>query len=290
MKNIFKQMLPFVMVFSTAVFLLYACRKEGAIAGIPEGKSKLSVYLTDGPLDFQHVWVDIQGIYVKVDSCRRNHDDDHWGPGCNDDHDSLESRCEYWDTLAINPGVYDLLALRNGVDTLLASGYVSAGKIERIKFVLGTNNSVMADSITYPLNLQHNQSYIFVNIGREHLDSIAANNFQLWLDFDLSRSVKFRNGQYYLRPVLKPFGRHSFGEIEGKVRPVRAHGLIRAFSGTDTSYALAWNEGEFKIRGLRPGTYSLHIAGINGYRDTLITNIQVQRNEDTDLGLIRLQQ
>lgn len=290
MKNVFKRITPFIVVFVSAVVLLYSCQKEAALNGIPEGKTKLSVYLTDGPLDFQHVWVDIQGIYVKVDSCRRHDDDDHWGPGCNDDHDSLGSSCEYWDTLAINPGVYDLLALQNGVDTLLASGYVSAGKIERIKFILGNNNSLMVDSVTYPLILQNNQHYIFVNVGREHLDSVSANNFQLWLDFDLARSIRYTNGQYYLRPYLKPFGHHSFGEIEGKIRPVHTHGMITAYNDTDTAYARPWNEGEFKIRGLRPGTYNLFVEGINGYRDTLITDIQVQRGRDTKLGVITLHQ
>lgn len=291
MKNSVFRALPFLAVVLLSVVLLYACQKEAKLDAIPEGKAKLSIYLTDGPLDFQHVWVDIQQIAVKVDTCRRHHDDDHWGPGCNDDHDSLSGRCEYWDTLAINPGVYDLLALRNGVDTLLASGFVINGKIERIKFTLGTNNSLMADSVTHPINLINNQTYIFVNVGREHLDSISSNNFQLYLDFDLSRSIRYTGGQYWLKPYLKPFGRHSTGEIEGKVRPVHSHGLIKAYSSTDTAYARPWDhEGEFKIRGLRPGTYSLFIDGINGYRDTTITNITVQRGEDTELGIIRLQQ
>jgi len=292
MKNVFGRIVPLFVVLASVMFVLYACQKEAKMEQIPDGKAKLSVYLTDGPLDFQHVWVDIQSIAVKVDTCRRNGDDDdhHNNPGCDDDHDAIYGRCQYWDTLAINPGVYDLMALRNGVDTLLASGFLINGKIERIKFTLGTNNSLMVDSVTHPIRLINNQQYIFVNVGRDHLDSISSNNFQLYLDFDLARSVKYINGQYWLRPYLKPFSRHSFGEIEGKVRPVRSHSLIKAFNDTDTAYARPWSEGEFKIRGLRPGTYNLFIDGINGYRDTLITNITVQRGEDTELGVIRLQQ
>ncbi len=291
MKNVFGRFAPVFVVLAGSLLFLYSCQKEANLNGVPEGKAKLSIYLTDGPLDFQHVWVDIQSIAVKVDTCRRNGDDDHHnGPGCDDDHDSLSNRCEYWDTLAINPGIYDLLALRNGVDTLLASGFVINGKIERIKFTLGTNNSLMVDSVTYPISLINNQQYIFVNVGRDHLDSISSNNFQLYLDFDLARSIRFTGGQYWMRPYLKPFSRHSFGEIEGKVRPVRAHNLIKAFNATDTAYARPWSEGEFKIRGLRPGTYSLLIDGINGYQDTLINNIQVERGQDTELGVIQLRQ
>jgi|CXWL01.1.fsa_nt_gi hypothetical protein len=286
------KLLFFPLLVIAASLFFYACQKEASSGGnnIPAGKTKLSVFLTDGPYDFQKVLVDIQRIEVKIDTCRRHDDDDHDGPGCDDDHDSLSSRCEIWDTLDIRQGVYDLLTLRNGVDTLLASGFILNGKIERIKFTLGNNNSVMVDNVMHPLHLFNNQHFVYVNIHREHLDSISANNFQLFLDFDLSRSIKIIGGEYWLKPVLKPFGRHSSGEIEGKVRPVHSFGTIKAFNATDTAFARPEDEGEFKIRGLRDGTYSLFIDGINGYQDTTINNIMVRRGRETELGLIRLHQ
>ena len=276
-----------------AFIIFLSCQKEASNSAnieTPAGKTKLSVYLTDGPLDFQQVLVDIQRIEVKLDTCRKNDDDDRDGRGCDNDHDSLQSHCEIWDTLDIRPGVYDLLTLRNGVDTLLASGFILNGKIERIKVTLGTNNSVTVDSVIHPLQLLGNQNFVYINIHREHLDSISSNNFQLFLDFDLSRSIRIINGDYWLKPVLTPFGRHSSGEIEGKVRPVHSHGLIKAYNATDTAFAMPRNEGEFKIRGLKEGTYSLFIGGINGYSDTTISNISVQRGRETELGTIQLHQ
>ncbi len=272
------------------VFLVYACQKDvsGDLNSVPAGKSKINIYLTDGPMDFQQVLVDIQAIDVKVDTCRRPGDDDHDGPGCDDDHDSLSSHCEIWQSIPIHPGVYDLLTLRNGTDTLLASAFVFSGKIERIKVTLGNNNSVLVDSVSHPLHLVNNQNFIFVNIHREHLDSISNSNFNLYLDFDLSRSIRLINGEYYLRPNLLPFGHHSTGEIEGKIRPVHSFGMIKAYNNTDTAFARPEDQGEFKIRGLHEGNYSLFIDGINGYRDTTITNINVQRGRDVNLGLIRL--
>lgn len=280
-----------VAMFAMSIVFL-GCQKEMSMedAAIPPGNAKLSIYLTDGPLDFQKVLIDIQRIEVKLDTCRRNHDDDHDQPGCDDDHDQYNSNCEIWDTLNINAGVYDLLTLRNGVDSLLASGFVVNGKIQRIKFTLGNNNSVMVDSVVYPLQLLNNQHFVYVNIKREHLDALASNNFHLYLDFDLMRSIKLINGQYWLKPVLKPFGRHSTGEIEGKVRPPHAYGTIKAFNATDTFFARPADEGEFKIRGVRPGSYSLFIDGINGYQDSTITNITVSQNRKTDIGRIVLRQ
>lgn len=284
--------LLFIAFMITATALFYSCQKDvSKSTDIPAGQSKLSVYLTDGPYDFQQVLIDVKGIMVKVDTCEHNQ---NWGngfyPGCDDHHDSLEKSCEYWDTLDVNPGVYDLLTLRNGVDTLLASGFVLNGKIERIKLVLGDNNSIMVDSVVHPLKLVNNWNFVFVNIGRDHLDSLSSNNFQLYLDFNLSRSIVYFGGNYWLLPVLKPFGKHSTGEIEGKIRPVHSYGTVYAFNDTDTSYARPFSQGEFKIRGLKEGTYSLFINGANGYRDTTITGIEVRRGRDTKLGTIQLTQ
>ncbi|MBK5269884.1 MAG: DUF4382 domain-containing protein, partial [Bacteroidia bacterium] len=180
----------------------YSCQKDisSNSSNIPAGKNKLSVFLTDGPNDYQSVLIDIQQIEVKIDTCRHNSDEDHDGPGCDDDHDFRSSNCEIWDTLDVNPGVYDLLKLRNGIDTLLASGFILNGKIERIKITLGNNNSVLVDSVSHPLHLLGNQNFVYINIHREHLDSISSNNLQLFLDFNLDRSIKIINGEYWLKP------------------------------------------------------------------------------------------
>ena len=292
MKTKFR-LLSAAVIALTAFFVFYSCQKDssmGSNTSIPPGEMKFSVMLTDGPTDYQKVLIDIQSIAVKVDTCQRNGDPDHDDPGCDDHHDQIASHCEYWDTLDIHPGVYDLLSLRNGLDTLLASGFLINGKIERIKFTLGNNDSVMVDSVMHPLNLINHFNYVFVNIHREHLDSLSSNNFQLYLDFDLDHSIWYFGGQYWLSPVLRPFSTHSFGSIEGKIRPVHSFGMIKAYNATDTAFAMPWDEGEFKIRGLQPGTYSLLIPGKNGYQDSTINNITVNKGRETNVGTIQLHQ
>lgn len=280
-----------LLVLFSASLLVISCQKEtSGNTDIPQGQTRYAVYLTDDPTDFDNVFVDIRKVEVKLDTCRSNDDDDRERPGCDDDRDSADVNCHVWQTLNINAGVYDLLQLRNGMDTLLASGLALNGKIERIKITLGTNNSVVVDSVTYPLQLVNNQDFVFVNIKKDNLDAVTPNNLQFFLDFSLSHSIRYFNGAYWLKPVIKPFGRNSTGEIEGKIRPVHAHGLIKAYNATDTFYARSWQEGKFKIRGLRPGTYAVFIDGTNGYRDTTITGIEVNRRDDTDLGTIQLHQ
>lgn len=280
-------LLPVVIV----MMILFACQKDVSNNYVNNSaKNRLSIFLTDGPNDYQQVKVEILGIAIKIDTCRGNGDDDHDSQGNNDDHDSTREKCDIWDTLQIHSGIYDLLTLRNGLDTLLASGFLVKGKVERIKLTLGTNNTVMVDSVVHPLHLINNQNWVYVNIHREHLDSVSSNNLQLFLDFDLARSIRIINGEYWLKPKLKPFGKHSSGEIEGKIRPVHSFGLIKAYNSTDTGFAMPYDEGEFKIRGLKEGVYSLFVDGINGYRDTTINNISVRRGKETDLGRITLTQ
>ena len=292
-----KQLKWLFLAFIASVLVLVACQKDinGKSDDIPAGQSKLKVYLTDGPNDFQKVLIDIQQIVVKVDTCdsqgRHDDDDDHHDGDHHDDDDDHDSKdCDVWDTLSINPGVYDLLSLQNGVDTLLASGYIPNGEVKKIKFVLGTNNSVLVDSVSYPLNLRDGVNFVILKINHHtDIDSLTACNLELFLDFDLSRSIKFINGKYWLKPVLKPFCRGGYGEIEGKIRPVNSHGMVAAINGTDTTFARPdKKEGEFKIRGLSAGTYSLYVDGINGYRDTTITNIIVRKGKETELGKIEL--
>ena len=292
--------LSIIFIASTIIFL--SCQKEAGNENIPSGMNKLSVYLTDGPLDYDHVYVDIRSIAVKLDTCRRqgNGDDDdhdeHQGHqhGCDDDNDTIYSNCQVWDTLDINPGVYDLLALSNGADTLLASGFLLQGKILRIKFTIGDNNSVVVDSVTKPLRIIGNQRTVYVNIRREHLDSLSPNNLRLILDFNLKRSIFYAGGQYWLKPYLKPFGLNATGQIEGELAPERSWRSVKAYSDVDTGYAYRngrhHGRDEFKIRGLKAGTYSLFIEGRNGYRDTTITGIVVQRGRKTEVDDITLHQ
>src|SRR6516164_9375025 len=114
---------------AAGIFLFFACNKENSSnsnANIPPGKSQLSVYMTDGPVDFYKVLIDIRQVAVELDTGSAQGDDDH------DDHKSV-----IWDTLTITPGVYDLLQLRNGTDTLLGSVVYPSGKILKVRVWLG---------------------------------------------------------------------------------------------------------------------------------------------------------
>jgi hypothetical protein len=276
MRNLFK----YVMIVAAGAIVFYACSKDKSdSSNVPSGKQQLNLYLTDGPTDFfDKVNIDIQSVKVLVDTCdksRRRRDDD-------------SVQCKVWDSLTIKPGVYDLLSLRNGIDTLLAGGMVTDGSIRRIVITLGTNNSIVKDSVNYPLNLLSGQTITIKLYGNEW-ENFATGHYRLWLDFDCGRSiVQLRNGQFNLMPFIRAFIVKESGAVKGIIRPVDSRSIVTVFNATDTAYALPFNNGEWKVRGLNTGTYSVFINGGNGYQDTTINNVSVTVGKETNLGTITL--
>lgn len=270
----------------SAAVLLVACSKDKSSADqpVPAGKQAVSLYLTDEPGYFDHVYVDIQSVQVLVDTCDK--DDNNWGEW-NQGSDS----CRVWEDLQIQAGVYDVLALRNGIDTLLAQGTISEGKVKKIKIQLGTRNSLVKDSTTYPLSLPGGQesATIVLSLKGNEWDKYASGRCRLWLDFDVQRSiVQVRNNTFYLKPILHWFIMKTTAAVSGVVKPLNAYAVISVFNGSDTAYALPGRNGEFKVRGLAAGTYSVFINASNGYQDTTITNVQLEAGDTRNLKTIQL--
>jgi hypothetical protein len=115
-----------------AALFIFACNKTSSTKSnstIPAGQSQLSVYMMDGPIQMDSVLLDITQVRVEVDTATTEGAADNpnqwdanycgWGRG-------PSNKSLVWDTLSITPGIYNLLALRNGTDTLLTSSH-SAG-------------------------------------------------------------------------------------------------------------------------------------------------------------------
>jgi hypothetical protein len=166
MKN--KHLVMILAIFSLISF--YSCTKDNS------GNTDLSVKLTDAPAAFDAVNVDVREVRV-------NFRDDSTG----------------WINLNTNAHVYNLLALQ-GVDTLLASGTVTAGNLKQIRLILGTDNSIVVGGISYPLMIPSgSESGLKININKK----ISEGSDSLVIDFDAALSVKLEPGGYKLRPVIK---------------------------------------------------------------------------------------
>lgn len=275
-------------------FVIVSCQKETSTSTTaPAGKQSVAVYLNDDPVpNLLKVLVDIRYVEVKVDTGNVHHDDDYY----NDDHDGdndhqHHDRYGRWDTLSITPRVYDLLKLKNGVDTLIANAYANAGKITKVRITLGINNTVWTDSTySFPLTLCDNNPYLYIKIKSNSIESLPNGQIRIRIDFDVAKSIEFENGIYCLRPQLRSYCDNNTGKIEGIVKPREAHALVKVFNNTDTAYAMPEEDGEYKIRGLKPATYSVLFKATTPYRDTTVNNVQVTAGQKTTIPLITLHQ
>jgi hypothetical protein len=186
-----------------------------------------------------------------------------------------------------------LLDLSNGADTLLATGLTLTGRINKLKLVLGNNNSVVIDSVSYPLTLWNNNHNVIIQVKGHDIIEITPNDLQLWLDFDAGGSiVKVSNNRFVLKPRLRIWVPSQTATIKGKVLPKNAEAIVAAIANGDTLVAIPdRRDGRFKIRGLIGTTAKVFInATANGYRDTTITNVPLIRGGETDIGTVQLHQ
>lgn len=302
MKNQLRKSGGWVVLGFLVLGSMAACTKNASInAGSQPGpnQSKLSIFMTDAPGFFDSVNIDIQSIEVKIDTANRTWTDslnnnemgddrhhenelsqDDWG----DDHHAI------WDTLPMVPGIYDLLQFSNGLDTMFSSAILPQGKILAIKLSLGDNNTVVKNSVTYPLNLLPEWHNVYIRLHGEDFEKVTTNNFKIWIDFDMGHSIFSDNGKFYLRPFLKAFAVNNTGRVEGQVLPHDAFPVIEVYNATDTGYALPGEEGYFMVRGLAAGTYTVFINASSPYQDTTISNVTLQAGTATNLGKITLHQ
>ena len=162
----------FFLVLSLSVAGLFAaCNKEN-------DNSTLQVMLTDNPALYQEVNIDLAGVSVK-----------------------LSKDTTKWVELQPVAGVYNLLGLQNGVDTLIGTLILPTAVVKEIRLVLGPNNTIKENGITYPLRIPSGaESGLKIKINKK----LEATLETLIIDFDAALSIRQDGpGDYKLLPVLK---------------------------------------------------------------------------------------
>jgi hypothetical protein len=219
-------------------------------------KSRLTVYLTDAPAAYDAVNIEILRMEIKATS-----DDGENG----------------WQQLPLNAGIYNLLEFTNGMDTILSSVELPAGRISQLRLILGTNNSIVENGTMTALPLatpSAQTSGLKFNIHAELLEGVE---YRLWIDFDAARSiVTMGNGDFALKPVIRTFTEATSGAIKGNVQPPAAQPVMFAISNGDTLSAIPdATTGDYLIRGVPAGTWDVTADGNNGYLDQTVTGVAV---------------
>lgn len=247
------------------LFLAVSCDSE------KEGTGRIVVRLTDNPGDYEAVNVDIQDIQVKA---------------------SDEEGENGWISLpGVNKGVYNLLELTNGTETVLTNSEYPSGRIEQLRLILGNNNSVVVNETTFPIatpSAQQTGLKLLLNA-----DLISGITYSVLLDFDAARSVvKLGNGGYLLKPVINAIAEAQEGAISGMIDPTGVQTAIFVLSGTDTLRSAYCNasSGQFFVGGLPAGIFKVTFepGEESGYESKAIDAVTVSTGQINELGTITL--
>jgi hypothetical protein len=282
-----------VLALSVCIFFI-ACQKTGTSSQGNQGKgtSAVNIFLTDDPsLIFDNVFLDITKVEIKVeDDSEAKHESENESETDDNDHNGETSGG--WMSVAIHPGVYDILQFRNGLDTLFGTASFDAVKgLHKVRITLGTNNSVVLNGVSAPLVMHNNDNIIVIKIDESVVAVNSGGLTNFWVDIDAGRSIRQHGNEFELKPSVKVFSREKSGGIEGRVLPDNAAVVVMAINGTDTATAKPEREGEFKFIGLKSGTYSLvYHATANNYIDVTVNNVVVSGTEDVHVPDVTLHQ
>ena len=164
-----QQIIALLCISSAGVLL--SCKKDG-------DNSTLQVQLTDAPAAYEEVNIDLRQVSVKFSK------------------DTAK-----WVELEPKPGIYNLLGLQNGIDTLIGSITVPSQIVKEVRLVLGANNSIKVNGQVYSLVIPSgDESGLKIKVDKK----LEANLETLIIDFDAALSIKEDGpGDYKLKPVLK---------------------------------------------------------------------------------------
>jgi Domain of unknown function (DUF4382) len=260
-----------ILSFALGAMLVFSsCSKNQKSTG-SNNTGRLQIGLTDSPdPSVKEVWVDVEQIEIIMGDSSK--------------------------PIILNgshPGVYNLLALTNGKDTLLADATIPAGNISQIRLILGENNFVVTGTgYKIPLKTPSaQQSGLKVQIHQEVAGGIL---YRLTLDFDVARSVVFagNSGQVLLKPVLRIISFvPSGGNIEGVVVPDSVSTYVFAMQGTDTiaSTSTDVTNGNFLIKDIPAGNYIVSIVPSDTTYKPVLINSSVSLGQITLLDTVKLE-
>lgn len=247
--------IKFILSFLLLGAIIYSCNNDDdANASYP-----YAVRLTDAPGPYDEVNVDIQGVEVIGDGGKIV-------------------------LLNVKKGIYNLLEFSNGVDTLLATDSLEISSVNQVRLILGPNNTVVLDGVSYPLSTPSaEQSGLKIKVNNKLQDGIL---YTVLLDFDANKSiVKQGNGTYSLKPVIRTIEQAISGTVKGKITPIGTVAVVEATSSTGVSYTSnVNNNGDFMVMGLPPGTYKITITPSLPLLPVIKTDVVITAGQITDIG------
>jgi len=281
-----------------AAVLFTSCKKAD-LPSSPSGnmspavQKEFSVFLSDAPADLQQVFIDIQKVEIKeLTSSEISLGDNILLNDVNSD-DNGQSSDEYgtWKTIPFASQQIDVLALRNGNETLLGTALVR-NTVSKVRITLGANSYAIdkqGNQKPLLLDLSNDQIY-YVNLTSDDVDEdLSTNKREARIDFDLFKSISDNNGVLGLLPTLRPFSIGGYGEINGTVNPIDASATITVSDQEGVvAKTIAGPNGEYRIRGIKPGVAYTVTFEADTYITQSIQNVVTEKGKFTPIDPIIL--
>src|SRR6478672_8471415 len=226
------------------------------------GSYRYKVRMTDAPAAYEEVNIDLQAVEVT---------------GSNGQTVMLNTTA----------GIYNLLDLSNGVNTIIATSTLADAHVSQIRLILGSNNTIVVDGTTYPLSTPSAEQSGLKILVNQTLNADIEN--EILLDFDAGASIiQTGNGTYKLKPVVRSVVTATTGTINGTISPIGI-AMVSATSASGVIYSSSVNAaGQFQISGLPPGTYTFTITPELPLLPIVQANVVVTAGASTNLGLITI--
>lgn len=249
-----------LLLIMTIGLFVNSCKKDDSVQPARE-PTPYYLRMTDAPAAYSAVNVDIQSVEIKGNRGTA--------------------------TLNVNAGIYNLLNFSNGLDTLIATGSLMMDRVDQIRLILGTNNTVVSGGIAYPLSTPSaQQSGLKLQVHQNLQPGVA---YYVLLDFDANQSiVQEGNGSYSLKPVIRTIEVALSGSVKGHVNPPGVMASVTATSGSNSYSSMVNANGDFVIAGMPAGMYTITVNPAAPYNAAVVNNVVVTTGSSTNVGTINL--
>jgi hypothetical protein len=202
-------------------------------------------------------------------------------------------------TAWIGSQTLDLLQLRNGVTSMLASAQLPAGTYSQVRIVITSGSVTLTDGRTFDLETPSASSAGLKVFISPPLTVVSSVSQDLLLDVDLSQSFEaIPNGAtraadistFHFHPVVRVSNVSTVGRIQGHVTaltggaPIAGATVTATMAGAIAGTALSANDGSYAILGLAPGSYDVTGDAV-GFVSTTVAAQNVAAGSETTVDL-----
>lgn len=277
-----KPVVKMLSIGAALMMALVACNKNEipspSTAGMPGNAGTFKVRMTDSPTDFASLDAQITGVSAYLD-----------GTG--------------WVSLNAQAQTVNVLSLQNGVETTLAfDANAAAGHYSQLQITFGDQNELTLHAGTQlalvGLNGSSTFDLAFANPGDNEVTiaidaTVSADQgADLLVDFNVASSIEQSGNSFVFEPALQIIA-HPDNGIRGDIHGA-ASALVQLNDGSASITTYADANGNFLLRGMADGTYSITIhglvdnMGVMTEATTTIDGIIVADGEITNMGAISL--